>query len=146
MGAIFYAALRAVGPTVLAVVALLAFYEGIPGAHRVPFLSSVPVIGDLATGRVHSYAADQVAIEKAKCNERVRAMVSTAEYEALKAQIERERQMRELAQRLTREAAARATEAIKERERAMDDLESRIAADTADGCRWTEEDAKWRER
>ena len=138
------ALLKQIGLTGCVVLALLVFYEGIPGASRIPFLPSIPVIGDLTTGRVHSYAADQVAAEKKRCDQRVRSMVSTAEYEALKATVERERQLRELAQRLTREAAARATEAIRNRERALDDLESRIAADTGDGCRWTAEDEQWR--
>ncbi len=34
------------------------FYEGLPGFARIPYLSSVPVLGDLTTGRVATVAAD----------------------------------------------------------------------------------------
>jgi hypothetical protein len=50
------AVIRTIGLPACAVALLLVYYEGLPGASRIPFLSSIPVVGDLLTGRVHSYA------------------------------------------------------------------------------------------
>jgi hypothetical protein len=97
---------------------LIVFYvyeEGIPGAARIPFLSSVPIIGDLTTGRVHSHAADQVRIataqQKAVCDARLEKNTSAFENLALKAQLDEEQRLRSVAEAANTEAQKRATAA-----------------------------------
>lgn len=75
-------------------VLLIAFYiyeEGIPGAHRIPLLTYIPVIGDLTTGRVHTYAAEQVRLADARCKAKTDGMVTRFERDALTAQLNIER-------------------------------------------------------
>lgn len=78
--------IRVIGQPSCLVVGLLFFYEGIPGASSIPFLTSIPVIGDLTTGRV--------ATERAKAaSDARRIYVDAMEKTALAAQLaERERQ------------------------------------------------------
>tara|TARA_R110002020_G_scaffold21450_2_gene72845 strand:+ start:2406 stop:2825 length:420 start_codon:yes stop_codon:yes gene_type:complete len=129
--------IRAIGLPACIVIGLLAFYEGVPGAHRVPFLSSVPVIGNLVTGRVHAYAADQVRLATA-------GLVAKAELTAAKAQLARERELRLAADKAATEARNRALAALRLKQDAQKALEERISKDTGkDGAVWTEEDIKW---
>lgn len=148
IGSILGSIARLIGWGGVLCVILYVYEEGIPGASRIPFLSSVPVFGDLATGRVHAYAADQVRIAtasaKAQCDARMEKMVSGFQYDALAAQLAEERRRRAIADNLAATAEKRADEALKAKTKAEADLESRIAADTdPDGGRWTEEDGRW---
>lgn len=129
--------IRAIGLPACIVIGLLVYYEGIPGAHRVPFLSSLPVIGDMATGRVHAHAADQVQQATAK-------LVARSELTAVQAQLARERQLRLAADTAAREAGIRAYAADRAKAVALARLEAAIAADTGeDGAVWTEGDIRW---
>lgn len=81
-------------------VGLLLYEEGIPGANRIPFLTSIPIIGDLTAGRVHTYAAQQVTLATSN-------MVTKFERDTVVSQLaEMERQ---------RNAAAQATEEHRKR-------------------------------
>ncbi|KEC73133.1 hypothetical protein RLPCCGM1_c1249 [Rhizobium leguminosarum bv. phaseoli CCGM1] len=140
--------LRTIGIGGCAFLALYVYDWGLPGASRVPYLSSIPIIGDLTTGRAHSYSADQVRIatatQRAQCDARLEKTVSTFQYDALAAQLAEERKRRLIADLLTTEASKRAEAAVRAKSAAEAALEARIAADTgADGGRWTEEDLKW---
>jgi hypothetical protein len=78
--------IRAIGIPACLVIGLLFFYEGIPGASRIPFLTSIPVIGDLTTGRVATERAKAAADAR-------RTYVDAMEKAALAAQLaERDRQ------------------------------------------------------
>jgi len=134
---ILIAIIRAIGIPACLVIGLLFFYEGLPGASNIPFLSSIPILGDLTTGRVHAYAAQQVKQATA-------GLVAQAELTAAKAQLDRERELRLLADQAATEARNRAAAALKLKNDARKALEDRIASDTSeDGCVWTSEDLQW---
>ncbi|HEY0120674.1 MAG TPA: hypothetical protein VGC14_02745 [Rhizobium sp.] len=133
-------------------VLLLAFYiaeEGIPGASRIPFLSSIPIIGDLTTGRVHSYAADQVKLATAKqtaiCDGKLEKTVSTFQYEALAAQMAQEARLRTAAEQANTEASKRAAASQQAKETA--DAEIQRLSDEAKQNKKlstpTKEDLQW---
>jgi len=131
------AIIRTIGLPACAVALLLVYYEGLPGAGRIPFLSSVPVVGDVLTGRVHSHAADQVRRATAD-------LVAKAELAAVKAQLDREREFRRIADQALANAARRAEAAEQAKNAALAKLEARIASDTGeDGAEWTEGDLEW---
>lgn len=120
---------------------LIAFYvyeEGIPGAHRIPYLTSIPVIGDLTTGRVHSYAAQQVEIATA-------GMVVKSERDAIGAQLDEEhRRALEAAQ--TAEEFRKRYTALSVANRAnLEKAEKDIAEDNRndDGARVSRGDLEW---
>lgn len=132
--------IRAIGLPASILIVLLVYYEGLPGAARIPFLSSVPIIGDLTTGRVHAHAADEVRRATAD-------LVARAELKAVEAQLEREREFRRIADRAFVQARQRADEAEKAARLASKKLEKQIAEDTGDeGAVWTEGDIRWIER
>ena len=94
--------LKTIGITGCALLALWTYEEGIPFADRLVIPKSVwivgglgigdiPVIGQLTTGHVQTYAADQVKIataaDKADCDARVQKLVTGYETTALKAQL-----------------------------------------------------------
>lgn len=129
--------IRAIGLPACIVIGLLVYYEGLPGAARIPFLPSIPIIGDLTTGRVHSHAADKVRQATAK-------MVASAELTAVQAQLEQERAWRRAADTAAVEAHLRAYAADRAKAEAQSRLEALIAADTGeDGAVWTQEDLQW---
>jgi hypothetical protein len=124
----------------IASILLLALYVydwGIPGAWRVPFLSNVPVIGDLATGKVHSYANEQVRLATSK-------MVSAFEYEVVAQQLAEERRRADQAAQITEEYRKRTEAAVRATAQAQDKLEKAIAEDTdADSPTWGDRDYLW---
>jgi len=109
---ILYVIARYLGVAGCIIVGMLGFYEGIPGAWRIPFLSEVPILGDLATGKVHSFAAEQVRIATAQqtaiCNGRIEKLSSSAELAAALATLDRERALRRMADYAAAEADERA--------------------------------------
>jgi hypothetical protein len=148
MSAIIAFLLRTIGVGGCAFLALYIYDWGLPGASRIPYLSSIPIIGDLTPGRAHSCAADQVKIataaQKAQCDARLEKTVSGFQYEALAAQLAEERRRRLIADSLAAGAEKRAEAAVRAKSEAEAALEARIAADTdPDGGRWTEEDGRW---
>jgi hypothetical protein len=134
---IIYAIARYLGFGGCIALGLLAYYEGIPGAWRIPFLSNVPVIGDLATGKVHSYANEQVRLATAK-------MVSAFEYEVVSQQLAEERRRADQAAQITEEYRKRTEAAVRATAQAQDKLEKAIAEDTdADSPTWGDRDYLW---
>lgn len=129
--------IRAVGLPACIIAGLLVYYEGLPGASRIPFLSSIPIIGDLTTGRVHSFAADEV-------RRATKGLVDKAELAAVKAKLERERALRRAATQAAEEARKRAMAAKSALSDARAKLDKRISEDTSDdGAVWTEGDMQW---
>lgn len=137
---ILLAVARYLGFAGCALIAVVFYYEGIPGASRIPYLSSIPLLGNLTTGRVHTYAAEQVRLATSQ-------MVTNFERDALASQLAEEKRRRLIADQLTTEASKRAEAALRAKSQAEAELEARIAADTSpDGGRWTEEDDTWNGR
>jgi hypothetical protein len=130
------------------VVLLLAYYEGIPGAYKIPFLSNVPLLGDLANGKVHSYAAEQVRIataqQRAICDGKLEKLVSVAELAAVTAQRDQERVLRRMADDAAAEADKRASEAEKAKS-ASDALVEQLLADASKDPELTRPSQKDRE-
>jgi hypothetical protein len=134
---VIYAIARYLGFGGCIALGLLAYYEGIPGAWRVPFLSSVPILGDLATGKVHSYAAEQVRLATAK-------MVTAFEYGVVVAQLNEERRRADQAAQITEEYRKRTEAAVRATAQAQDKLEKIIAEDTdTDSPMWADRDYRW---
>lgn len=108
---------------------LYVYEEGIPGAYRIPFLTSVPILGDLTTGRVHTFAAQQVklatATSDAKWAGRMQQMVSAADLEASKAQLAETKRQRDAAANSVAALAIKqaADEAFNEQLQAQDERE-----------------------
>lgn len=95
---VLYAIARYLGFGGCVALGFLVYYEGVPGAAKLQLpdnwhvvggfgLADVPLVGDLAVGRVEAYSAEQVRIAKA-------TMVSAYEYGALEAQLNKERDLR----------------------------------------------------
>lgn len=102
----FSGLIRQLGLTGCAILLALAFYEGVPGLNRLPFLEHVPLLREFGVGRVELARREAVA-----------GLVERATVDALAARLDEERRLRSLA-----DAAAAA-----ERERSM--ALSRIAAE-----------------
>ncbi|TCM56143.1 hypothetical protein C8J36_103513 [Rhizobium sp. PP-F2F-G48] len=113
--------LRLLGLPACIFLGMLFFYEGVPGASRIPFLTSIPVIGDLTAGRVAIKSAEAAANAR-------RQFVDLAEKTALAAEkAERERQQKAAA--IAAEDYRRRLEAARAAEAATTDrLEQEIAA------------------
>ncbi|WP_018900436.1 hypothetical protein [Rhizobium sp. 2MFCol3.1] len=149
IGAIFTFLYRAIGFGGLAFLGLYVYDWGIPGASRIPYLSSIPIIGDLTTGRAHSFAADQVklatAAQTAIYNARIEKMVSAAELTAANATLARERALRRMADEAAAEADKRAIDAKRGEEAKAAEIERlRAEADQdAELSRPNDKDRSW---
>jgi hypothetical protein len=152
IGAIFTFLYRAIGFGGIAFLGLYIYDWGIPGASRISFLSSIPIVGDLTTGRAHTFAADQVKIaiaqQTAIYNARIEKMVSAAELTAANATLDRERALRRMADEAAFEADKRATEAKRgeavkaaeiERLRAKADQDAELSRPNAKDKSWKPE-------
>ena len=148
MIAILGAISRIIGLGGVLALALLVYYEGIPGAHRIPFLTSIPIVGDVTTGRLHAYAAQQVrlatAAAKQQCDARVEKLVSQSELTAANAKLaELQRQVAAMnhAQAAFQKQAAADQQSLKVKN---EQLEKAIADDRDnDGSNWTADDLQW---
>ncbi|MEV4609788.1 hypothetical protein MRBLMR1_004887 [Neorhizobium sp. LMR1-1-1.1] len=140
MTVLFTWLIRTIGIGGCAFLGLWIYDWGIPGASRVPYLASIPILGDLTTGRAHSYANEQVRLATA-------GMVAKFEFDALQAQFEKERRERIIAQVASALAQERA-DAIEVERRIADAeivrLQKQAAKDKLPG--WSEEELKWYER
>ncbi|QIG67358.1 hypothetical protein EVB39_029 [Rhizobium phage RHph_TM3_3_9] len=121
----------------LGLLVTVLYYEGLPGFSRIPFLTSVPVIGDLTAGAKHVYADAQVKAATDKLISDARRAAA----EALAEKIRREDQQR-------REAAAEEraqVEAARLKELDEHDRYGKAIADddTDDGPRVTDSDVEW---
>lgn len=132
--------IRTIGIGGCAFLGLWIYDWGIPGASRIPYLTSIPILGDLTTGRAHTFANEQVKLATA-------GMVAKFEFDALQAQFEKERRERLIAQVSSALAQERA-DAIEVERRIADAeivrLQKQAAKDKLPG--WSEEELKWYER
>ncbi len=141
--------IRTIGIGGCAFLATLVYFTGIPGASRIPYLSSIPLLGDLTTGRMHTYAADQmklaVSSQKAQCEAEKTGLVSRYELTAVQAQLDRERALRAAAEQAATEASNRAAATLRARQAAETEIERlRLEAETDRGLsRPNEGDLKW---
>lgn len=116
---------------------LLVYYEGIPIVRDIPFVSYVPIVGDVAVGRVEK--ASDAAVKAA-----TKDLISLSEKTALQAQIKEMERQRQAADAAANAARAQADKATKEATDAKAKLDAAIAADTgADGARWSQSDLDW---
>lgn len=83
-------AVRLFGIGGLLFILAIAFYEGLPGASRIPFLTSIPVVSNIIAGRVESVAAQRV-------KEATAGMASKYELQSVQFQLQRERELRKAA-------------------------------------------------
>lgn len=141
--------IRTIGIGGCAFLATLIYFTGIPGASRIPYLSSIPLLGDLTTGRMHTYAADQVALavagQKAKCEADKSSLVSQFELSAVQAQLDKERAMRAASDQAALEANDRAAVTLQAKQVAETEIErlKRDAEGNRDLSKPTEGDRKW---
>ncbi|MBB4347918.1 hypothetical protein [Aliirhizobium cellulosilyticum] len=90
MAAIFATAVRLFGIGGVLFILAIAFYEGVPGASHIPFLTSIPVVSDIIAGRVETFAAQRV-------KEATAGMASKYELQSVQFQLQRERELRKAA-------------------------------------------------
>ena len=131
---VLFELLRAIGPVGCVFLAMLGFYEGIPGLNRVAVLAEIPVVGDIALGRVE--LAKRSAVE---------GMVARAELAALQATIDEETRLRKVAEDAAaadRERASALARLAAERQSALDRREADARA-TPGVTYPSPEDLKW---
>ena len=120
----------------LGALAVFFFYEGVPGAARIPYLTSVPIIGSFVAGEKHVYADEQVKAASEK-------MVSTATLEATQAMLYRALREamnnRKAAEAAEAQVAAARTKEIESNER----YDQAVKADTSDGATVGADDLEW---
>lgn len=106
-------------------------------------LSPLGKIGMVALVLIGAYFGFRVWLSAHDANV-LSGYVLLSEKTALQAQLDRERELRAVAERARDAAAKRADEALRSRSTAQAALDARIAADTAeDGATWTEGDIQW---
>ncbi|MCA2377591.1 hypothetical protein ATU3C_12605 [Agrobacterium genomosp. 3 str. RTP8] len=135
---IIAAIIRILGLPVCAIIALLAFYEGVPVVSQIPYIGSIPVIGGLAVGEKRRFADEQVRIAKADT-------VTRFELVAAQAQLDRERALRAAADEAATEARNRAVAALRAKEQsdaAIDRLRAEAEKDQT-LSRPTDGDRNW---
>lgn len=118
-----------------ALVAML-YYEGLPGVSRIPFATSVPIVGELLAGEKHVYADEKVKAATA-------SLVSAGELAAAKAVAEKAQREADQNRKAADEArdqllAAKLTEQTKNER-----YDQAVAADTDDGPVVTDGDLIW---
>lgn len=121
----------------LGALVIMFFYEGIPGAYRIPYLSSIPIIGTFTTGEKHAYAAEQV-------KNALKDMVTRSELDAATARaVKAERESRFNATQA--DLAQKALQAARETEKAQNErYDQAVKGDTDDdGARVSQRDIDW---
>ncbi len=119
MMAIITAIARIIGIGGILFIALLLYEEGIPGANRIPFLPSIPIVGDLIAGRVHTHAAQQVKLATAN-------MVTTFERDTLASKLGEMERQRNAASQAVEEHRKRLEAAQASEQAAKDNLENEL--------------------
>lgn len=116
---------------------LIVAYEGVPIIRDIPLIGWLPIVGDLATGRVQREADKAVKAATAE-------LVARSELTALNAQLKEIERQRQAADVAATAARARAEQAQKETKDALAKLDAAIAADAGpDGCAFTDDDLEW---
>jgi hypothetical protein len=130
------AAVKAAAYAALGAFVMIFYYEGLPGFARIPYLTSVPVIGSFTAGEKHVYADEQVKV----ATEKLVAAARISAAEAIAAKVRREEQQ-------SREAADEARQQVETAR--MKELESNdrydqaVSEDTDDGASVTQSDVDW---
>lgn len=120
-----------------AAVILIVAYEGVPIVKDIPGIGWLPIVGDIATGRVQREADRAVKAATAD-------LVARAEVATLRSQIAEIERQRQVADAAATRAAARADQALKDTADAQAKLDAAIAADAGtDGCAFTDADLEW---
>lgn len=132
MSGLLLAIARYLGVAGCAVVALLVYYEGIPGVRDIPGIAHLPVVRDLVVGKVEKAAA--AASEKATAN-----LVARTELTAAQAKANELRRQLDIAKRLADAAQKQAIAAQGEADSARETLEKRIEDDRNPA------DSRWRQ-
>jgi polyhydroxyalkanoate synthesis regulator phasin len=115
---------------------MLFCYEGIPGLARIPYMTSIPIIGEFA-GWKHTYADEQVKI--ATKNMVDAGLLAVAEAKAEKFRVEAERN-RKAAQEAVEQAQVDKLKRIESNER----YDQTVAADSSDdGATVSQSDLDW---
>ncbi|QRM55165.1 hypothetical protein [Sinorhizobium sp. BG8] len=119
------------------ILALLAYYEGLPIVREIPFVDRVPFLRDVIVGRVKT--------ERAKAAEAaIEGYVQRSKLAAANALLAKANEEALLATRKAREAEAQAKAARIAEKQANERLEDAIAKDTGDdGCTWSDGDLEW---
>ncbi|MBB3144953.1 hypothetical protein FHS21_001354 [Phyllobacterium trifolii] len=137
MSAVIVAILRALGIPLCIFLGMLGYYEGMPVLRDIPYIGVIPIVGELATGRVASESAKAAAAARA-------GYVELSEKTALQAQLAEERRSRLRASQLYDEAQKRATAAAQANRIANEKLDKDINKDTgSDGAVWGADDLDW---
>ncbi|MNE46176.1 hypothetical protein D3C80_1405000 [compost metagenome] len=112
-----------------------------PGASRIPFLTSIPVFSDLIAGRVETVAAQRV-------KEATAGMASKYELQSMQAKYLREKQLREGAEQsaLAERQRAALSEAIAAQRQARIEQLAAEAQTNTKLTRPTAEDRQWLDR
>jgi len=141
MAAIFATAVRLFGIGGVLFILAIAFYEGLPGASRIPFLTSIPVVSDLVAGRVETVAAQRV-------KEATAGMASKYELQSVQFQLQRERELRQAADDAAASERKRAalSEAIAAQRQARIEQLAAEAQTNTTLTRPTAEDRQWLDR
>jgi hypothetical protein len=141
---------RYIGWPTLLLGLLYIYEEGLPGVASVPHFvtiaSYVPIVGDLAVGRVHIYANQQVKLAEARCDVAKAQMVTRFERDTLAAQLQLERQRVAEAQQVADNFRKRYTEIAESNRINEEQAEKAIAEDNLkeDGAaRVTRDDLDW---
>lgn len=134
MTAILSAIFRILGPAGCAALLALAYYEGIPGINRMPYVDHIPLVRELGVGRVE--------LERRKA---VEGLVKQAELDALSAILDQERAKASAAAAMATEARNRADALLrlKETQQAEIDRLTEEAKETKGLTYPTEEDLAW---
>ncbi|NTA27382.1 hypothetical protein [Allorhizobium ampelinum] len=139
---------RMIGWGGIVAIGILIYEEGIPIIRKIPYIEYVPLAGEIAEGRVKTYAAEQVKIataaQKAQCEADKNKMVSDYQYAALQSQLNRERELRVKADQAASEAQKLASDTLQAKEKALADYSAIVADDKDTGQSVvTEEDLQW---
>lgn len=136
---------RLIGWGGVAFVALALYVFGIPGASRIPFLPSIPIVGDIVAGRMATYAADQVKLEKQGFEREKDQLVSKFELSATKAALEKERALRASADLALSESRKRNDIAVAQAQARAEEIERLrgIADKDPDLSKPNERDIQW---
>lgn len=132
--AFFTALLRMLGPAGIATLLVLAYYEGVPGVNRLPYVDSIPFVREFGVGRVELERRDAV-----------RGLVQKSEIDALTAILEQERAKTAAAEAMATAERRRAAAALqlKEAQRAEIERLTREAKKSPGLTYPSEEDIRW---
>jgi hypothetical protein len=135
------AAVRIFGIGGVLFILALFFYEGVPGASSIPFLTSIPVVSDVIAGRVETVAAQRV-------REATAGMAGKYELQSAQAQMLRERELRQAADdaRLAAQQRAAVYEAVAAQRAARIDEMAIEARKNLNLSRPNDEDRQWLEK